>query len=724
MNTMKPASFPAIRASSPNREFRMISAAAVDWTEIQAAADGGGNKLPRFRMNLYNGGKMRLRHYDYPVVVDLQGLEWTETLARPVLRDHDIAKAVGHTTRIWIDGRNLYVEGEISCVNEHATEVVASGKNKFPWRSSMGAQPMVMEFVPEGMSRRVNDEVVDGPFYHSMKTVLSEASFVALGADDGTSAQIAAQLAVAPESEIEMNKKFREWLLARGWNDPEGLSETQVSTLQAQFDEEQAAIKASATSANPTGSPAAIAASGGQSAAQPVAAAQPQMPSIEAYRTQVAAEMRRHAQINAVQGMTPDIAAKAIENGWDADRAELEVMRCGRTHVGTAPFVSAGRSEDGKLNIPALTAAVCLSTGLVTESDLEKDRKFGPQVLEAAEKYRGIGLTEVMHMCAHAEGHYIGFGNREEIAAAGFTTNGVSDILSNSMNKLLMAGYESIPQVAPMVCKSRPLRDFKPHTMHRLLGTGEWEKVGSNGELQHGKLDENTYSVQADTYGKLMVLDRKTVVNDDLGAFLELPFLMGQDAANKVDAEFATLLLGGTSSFFHAANNGNLLTGGDSALGITGLTKAHTAFRKQKVGPGAQAKDKRPVNIPPKHLLVPVELEIQAESLMKEGKLITGENATTTANNPHVGKYQVIGWPHLSDTFFSGNSATAWYLLANPQTLPGFIIGWLNGRNSPVIENVTKRMPAQFIDGMAWRGYSDFGFGLGDPKAWVKSAGT
>ncbi|MFI4855499.1 MAG: hypothetical protein ACIAQF_11050 [Phycisphaerales bacterium JB065] len=728
--------------------FPIISASAVEWPEIEAAEDGK-KKLPRFHMNLYNGGPMVLRHYAFPVIVDFKGLTWTRALSRPALRDHDPSKIVGHTTKIWIEGNKLLVDGVVSAANEHAEEVALSGRNGFPWRTSMGASPLEMGFVPEGQKRRVNGGVWKGPFYHSIKTSLYEASFVALGADDKTSAQIAAQMVAATESEHGMNKEFRKWLQAHGYKDPEGLSEMQLIPLEAAYESEtgkSASIEASddidgdgdGIETEQTETPK-LGKKGGKgrqvsgtntrrlstiNASQIVDEEDDDTGTdhIADLRAQMADEVVRAEKIKNIPGITPDIAAKAIKEGWDLDKTELTVIRA-RQSAGLAPFVHSGKDKS-KINEKALTAALCISAGMSVEQ-LEKDRDFEEEDIEAAmTDYPDMGLQEVMHRCLNASGEYVPYRDKNAIfEASGFTTNPVSSIIGNSMNKMLLSGYESVPIVAPTLCKKRPVKDFKPHTTHRLLASGQWDKVGSNGQLRHGEMSEQSFSVQADTYGRLMVLDRQTVINDDLGAFMQIPEDMGRDAANKVDIEFFNMLLEQTSSFFKAAN-GNVLTGAGSGLDIAGLTAAHTKFRKMKAGPGNKEKDKRPINIVPKYLVVPVELEVPANSLMTESRLITGESKTQTANNPHVKRYTVVATPHLSDEYFSSASAEKYYLFADPNRLAAFYIAWLRGRDRPHIENVTSRQDPSFLEGMAWRGYSDFGFGFGDPKAALRADGT
>jgi hypothetical protein len=64
--------------------------------------------------------------------------------------------------------------------------------------------------------------------------VLGEISFVPIAADSKTSVSVAAS-----HKEIHMNKQFREWLEAKGF-EPDELTDQQAATLKAAFDGENA----------------------------------------------------------------------------------------------------------------------------------------------------------------------------------------------------------------------------------------------------------------------------------------------------------------------------------------------------------------------------------------------------------------------------------------------------------------------------------------------------
>ncbi len=87
------------------------------------------------------------------------------------------------------------------------------------------------------------------------------------------------------------------------------------------------------------------------------------------------------------------------------------------------------------------------------------------------------------------------------------------------------------------------------------------------------------------------------------------------------------------------------------------------------------------------------------------------------ATNPHAGKYETVSSPHLGSKVFKGNSATAWYLLADPRRLAAYEVAFLGGQERPTVE----RADADFnILGIQFRGFIDFGVKEQDHRGALK----
>ncbi len=95
------------------------------------------------------------------------------------------------------------------------------------------------------------------------------------------------------------------------------------------------------------------------------------------------------------------------------------------------------------------------------------------------------------------------------------------------------------------------------------------------------------------------------------------------------------------------------LAASGGALSETTLSAARLAMRKQK------GLAKRPINVTPKFLIVPLELETTAE------KLLASIQATTSGDvNPFAGKLELLVEARLTST-------TRWYVTADPAMIEG-----------------------------------------------------
>ena len=59
--------------------------------------------------------------------------------------------------------------------------------------------------------------------------------------------------------------------------------------------------------------------------------------------------------------------------------------------------------------------------------------------------------------------------------------------------------------------------------------------MGADGQLEHGEWDDQKYTVAADTYGKIVGLDRKHLINDDLNAFAQIMTMLGLEGAKALE---------------------------------------------------------------------------------------------------------------------------------------------------------------------------------------------
>jgi hypothetical protein len=348
-----------------------------------------------------------------------------------------------------------------------------------------------------------------------------------------------------------------------------------------------------------------------------------------------------------------------------------------------------------------IEAAFCLQGGL---PNVEKH--YNERTLEAAHKAsRTVSLGEVLVSAAEANGYdgprRLTASTLRPILQAAWATHSISGILSATVNKFLLAGFNSVEDSWRQIASTRSLSDLKTYTSYRLNSSMKFQKVAPGGELKSAGVSDESRTISADTYGIMSSVDRTSLLNDDMSALTAMPTQVGRGGSLALnDLFWDTFKADG--SFFTVAR-GNKKTSA-TALSIAGLKEAVTLFRKLKDAKG------NPVAVQPRILLVPVELEVTAAELMGSTQIASGNTNGQPSTNVFAGRYQVVSSTYLTD-------ASDYYLLASPADLATMEVAFLNGQQTPVVETAD----ADFsVLGIQFRGFWDVGVAQAEYLGGVK----
>jgi hypothetical protein len=363
--------------------------------------------------------------------------------------------------------------------------------------------------------------------------------------------------------------------------------------------------------------------------------------------------------------------------------------------------------------------ALALACGVQTP-----ERHYSERTLDTtSKKFRhGVGLREVLVMAARSNGESIEYGSRDvkRLIRAAFrppvrlsATSSFIDaptLFSNVANKLALDSFNAVENAWERIASVVPASDFKETTSFSLTGDLTFEKVPPTGMLKHGTLGEEVYHNQVESYGKLVGLDRRDIINDDTSALNRVPKRLGRGGALKLNEEFWQTFLA-NSGFFTSAR-GNFGDGADTAFGADSLALADVLFRTQTDPDG------KPLGATPALLLVPPGLRIAALRLMKSQQVM--EDSSLGADNPWAGAFEVVSSQYLSNSSFTGASSKAWYLLADPNDLPVIEVAFLDGRRTPMIDTAE---PTPDYLGVVYQAVFDFGVSLQEYRGGVKMKG-
>lgn len=369
---------------------------------------------------------------------------------------------------------------------------------------------------------------------------------------------------------------------------------------------------------------------------------------------------------------------------------------------GSAPLRSAGHN-DASLDNPEVRVRA-MGEALF----LRVDPSFQPS--EPARAFVGLTMPEIAREVLKRNGIVThGLTADGVITRALHTTSDFAHIMGDTIGRTLRASYKAAPSGIRALGRQTTVSDFRKKSRIMLDSTGlTLEKVNEHGEFRSGTMAEAAESYRIDTFGRIIGLTRQAIVNDDLGAFTDVTRRLGQAAA-AFEAEFLVKLVEGPGgagpvmedgkALFHA-DHGNL-AGSAAKLSIESLAAARLAMRRQKgVGGG-------PISVTPKFLVVPPELETDAE------KLLTEIRAATSADVNPFSNLTLVVEPRLT-------SPTRWYIAADTAEIDGLEFAYLAGAPGPQ----TETRNGFEIDGVQVKVRLDFGGGFVDWRGWYANPGA
>lgn len=331
------------------------------------------------------------------------------------------------------------------------------------------------------------------------------------------------------------------------------------------------------------------------------------------------------------------------------------------------------------------------------------------QLNDNSKQYVGLSLVELARKSLEAAGHRTSGMSREQVAArAMHTTSDFPEILANVANKTLRAAYEAAPRSFTAWCRRNTTPDFKEMARTQLGDSPNLEKVNEAGEFTYGTVGEAAEKYALSTFGRIVAVTRRAIVNDDLSAFSRIIPGFGAAAAALENETIYGILninpaMADGTDLFHA-DHGNL-AGTNAAISVASLGAARALMRKQTGING------RKIRVTPRYLIVPAALETVAQQYTSNAHVPDPSSNI----NPFASALEVIVDPTLDD-----GSATAWYLAADPNQIDTIEYSYLEGNEGVYIETRN----GFEVDGVEIKARLDFAAKAIDWRGMVKNAGA
>jgi hypothetical protein len=355
-----------------------------------------------------------------------------------------------------------------------------------------------------------------------------------------------------------------------------------------------------------------------------------------------------------------------------------------------------------------ITAGILARAGVLTGAEAQAARQDNPAAHQP--------LHVLAEQALIAAGVNTRSMDRDQISrmALAQSTSDFPMILENVLHKMLLAAYRPQALTWMRFCATGTLSDYRPHNRYHMGSFSDLKAVNEAGEYENGVMsDAYKETITGSRKGRILQITPEVLVNDDLGAFGRPTLALGQAAARTIEKDVYTLLglnsgLGPLMSdgvtLFHATHN-NIPTA--AAPTIESVDLGRQAMAKQLDVGGNDYLD-----IVPAVWLSPLSLGSKAREI---NGAEYNDDATKNQRRPNVVRglfADVVDTPRLS--------GTAWYMFADPAMEPVVEVAFLNGVQTPTIEQETNFR----TDGISWKVVHRYGVGAIGWRGAIRNAGA
>jgi hypothetical protein len=520
---------------------------------------------------------------------------------------------------------------------------------------------------------------------------------------------------------MELNEQQIEYLRELGLS-PEATADDITAFLETLTPEQQAELDAVAAPvaegepAPAAPAPAPVAVSKGKAKAKPAAKPAPVVVDDEPAATLV--ELDEIATLANLPASWVVEQGKLGKTAAEAKAIALAAVKKGRTPVTLSgnPTITGGRNINLETINDAVRDAVLLRAGarkivkLDSEGSVMLSANGAPEMHkhhERASEFRGRSLIEIGRRYLIALG-YRDADNLNPTALAGillsraklrevlpggvFLAGATGDfpyLLADAMGKVLRSEYVLQPHTWSQWCAKRTTPDFKDIKVLQLGEAADLVVIPEGDQYTFAQLTESREVYAVQTQGTGLKFTRQMLINDDLSAFDRVPKKLGSAAMRAVEAKAISILtanaaLADGGALFNSTavtttgGHANTTTGAlTAAAAVASIDAAMTSMRT-KVALGSDD----PLDIMPKFALVPTTQYFKAKVAFASGVDPSLANATP---NPIASEGVTV----IQSARLDADSTAEWYLLADPNQYDTVEVAFLEGEETPVIEEET-----------------------------------
>lgn len=416
-------------------------------------------------------------------------------------------------------------------------------------------------------------------------------------------------------------------------------------------------------------------------------------------------------QCLADQNCTVDAASKALLDAIGKQAAPLTPQPA----ADVVPVV-AGADEREK-RIEAATLAIMARVGIKVK-DKDGVRDILP-VVDRSNPFRGFSLFDLAEEAVKRLNLAQRGWNRSQIVAAAFghTTSDFPNLLENLMHKLLLVAYQGANTTWQRIARVGDLTDFRAHPRYRFGTFSDIQTVNEAGRYPQGTIsDAEKETITARRKGRILVITREMIVNDDLQALSDAARGLGRAANRTIDKDVYALFasngptMGDTVALFNGTTTGHKNIAVTAAVPtVISVDAARVQMAKQLDPSGNDFLDNRP-----SIALCPLSLGSTMRTL-NDAQYDPVDNKFQKPNTVRGLFRDVVDTPRLDAL-----SAQIWYVMADPQEEPVFEVGFIGGAREPRVEQEQEFTS----DSLQWKVVHEYGVAAIGWRGILRNAGA
>lgn len=655
----------------------------------------------------------------------MQGVEFrTDRMQLPIVDSHDrstVRNVLGSVRNIRVEGNQLV--GDATFARDSDSQVAYQKLlDGHLTDFSITATPRAITSINRGDTYNLRGELIAGPADIVTRWVPTDASLVAAGADE-TSTVRELLRSYHFEKGMQMKRALTEeqkaMLVAKGMpeqiNEPEEALTWAIGLMSEESSEEPAAegateIASAAAEDGESELEMAVQPSGSvEGTSGPATTSEQEMKkSVERALEEDKKRRKEIVALCSAANIERSFAELLCDEGVELEIARSKILE--KVIMTNKPLGSStGRIEVTRNSDDKFHDA--MRDGLISRAFRGAGIKSSPfengKPAEGYQDFANYGLMRMAEKCLQRQGIDTDRMSNRDIALAAmgspsalrrhnieraYHTSGLfGNILLDAVNKTLLSAYEEAPVTYTQWVRTAPaVADFKAINRIRFSEAPDLEVVPEARPYKQLPMTDSKETYRIEKYGGIFTVSWETVVNDDLDAISRIPAMHGNAARRKINKVVYNVLtsnptMGDGNGLFSASHaSGSNFANASAAPSVTTLNASFVAMMKQT---GLTAGTI--INVMPRYLIVPVGQSAPALQLISSiADPLAGGTATGNANTMNI--YGPSGMRPLNviiEPMLDAWSGTAWFLAADYANVDTVELSFLQGEESPVIEN-------------------------------------